>query len=72
VAKSDPAQIVWRKSSASTTSDCVEVAVGQYAVRVRNSRDPSGPALIFSASEWIAFLVGARNGEFDPDRPSQS
>jgi hypothetical protein len=31
---------------------------------MRNSRHPSGPALIFTGSEWDAFLGGARDGEF--------
>jgi len=31
---------------------------------VRNSRHPDGPALVFTAAEWDAFLSGARDGEF--------
>ena len=55
----------WVKSSYSgpTGGNCVEVAflaVGQVAVR--NSRHPSGPALVFSAGEWDAFIGGARDG----------
>ena len=34
-------------------------------VAMRNSRDPHGPALVFTAAEWDAFLAGARDGEFD-------
>lgn len=57
----------WRKSRASNPSgDCVEVArlVGG-AIAVRNSRDPSGPALIHTRAEIAAFLQGAKDGEFD-------
>ena len=57
----------WMKSSYSgpTGGNCVEVAFlagGQVAVR--NSRHPSGPALVFPAGEWDAFLSGARDGQF--------
>jgi Domain of unknown function (DUF397) len=67
VAKSDPTPTVWRKSTASGSSDCVEVAFAGEAVLVRCSRDRSGPILRFLPHEWTAFLAGVRNGEFDPD-----
>ena len=35
------------------------------AVAVRNSRDPRGPALVYTRAELTAFLLGAKNGEFD-------
>jgi len=35
------------------------------AIAVRNSRHPSGPALIYTRAEIEAFLAGAKNGEFD-------
>jgi hypothetical protein len=57
----------WVKSSHSgpTGGNCVEVAfVGDGSVAVRNSRHPSGPALVFSAAEWDAFVGGAKDGEF--------
>ena len=55
----------WRKSSFSGQNACVEVAALDTGdVAVRNSRHPSGPALVFTAAEWSAFLTGARHGEF--------
>jgi hypothetical protein len=57
----------WVKSSHSgpTGGNCVEVAfLADGEVAVRNSRDPDGPALIFTGAEWDAFLGGARDGEF--------
>jgi hypothetical protein len=59
----------WRKSTASQPKgECLEVAIGADAVRVRHSQDRLGPVLAFTHSEWRAFLAGARNGEFDlPD-----
>jgi hypothetical protein len=57
----------WRKSSYSTVEgNCVEVADLDHGGRaVRDSKDPSGPALMFTATEWVAFTTGVRAGEFD-------
>lgn len=63
--ESEHANLVWQKSFASGSGDCVEVAFTEVAVLVRHSRHPSGPYLSFKISEWNAFLIGARNGEFD-------
>jgi hypothetical protein len=59
--------VEWRKSSASNPSgNCVEVtALADGGVAMRNSRDPDGPALVYTRSEMAAFLAGVRNGEFD-------
>ena len=61
----------WIKSSHSgpTGGNCVEVAfLADGEVAMRNSRDPSGPALVFTRAEWNAFLGGARDGEFGVPR----
>jgi hypothetical protein len=57
----------WRKSRYSNPSgNCVEAAeLSAESVAVRNSRYPDGPALIFTRAEWEAFLLGARDGDFD-------
>jgi hypothetical protein len=59
--------VTWRKASASNPSgDCVEVAaLAGGAVAVRNSREPHGPALVYTPAEIAAFLAGAKAGEFD-------
>ncbi|MET9507810.1 DUF397 domain-containing protein [Streptomyces flavidovirens] len=58
---------VWVKSRKSAANgQCVELAtLGRGRVAMRNSTDPSGPALVFTAMEIDAFLDGAKNGEFD-------
>ncbi|MGW6521709.1 DUF397 domain-containing protein [Streptomyces sp. NPDC054962] len=59
---------VWVKSSYSnaTGGNCVEVAaLPGGGVAMRNSRDPQGPALVYTAPEMTAFLAGAKEGEFD-------
>jgi hypothetical protein len=65
VADSEQARILWRKSTASATGECAEVAFVGESVLMRHSRDPSGPTLTFSLAEWTAFLTGVHRGEFD-------
>ena len=58
----------WRKSSYSNGNggNCVEVARNlPGVVAVRDSKDPSGPALVFTLAEWQAFVGGVRAGEFE-------
>ncbi|MGH3777373.1 MAG: DUF397 domain-containing protein [Pseudonocardiaceae bacterium] len=60
------AAATWRKSTYSgQIGNCVETALldgGEVALR--NSRYPSGPALIFSCDEISAFLASTKEGEF--------
>jgi Domain of unknown function (DUF397) len=57
----------WVKSSLSmATGDCVEVAMlPDGGAAVRDSKDRGGAVLRFTPDEWLAFLGGVRNGEFD-------
>jgi hypothetical protein len=59
--------IQWHKSTLSNPDgSCVEIAMlDEQAIAVRNSRDPHGPALVYTPAEIIAFLNGAKRGEFD-------
>lgn len=63
---------VWTKSSYSGDSQgqCVEVAdltgtpfAGMRAIR--DSKDPDGPALLFSDTAVAGFLANVRDGKFD-------
>jgi hypothetical protein len=58
----------WKKGSRSNGNggnNCVEVAILDSGVAVRDSKDRSGPALMFTQAEWIAFVDSAKDGEFD-------
>ncbi|MEV7598962.1 DUF397 domain-containing protein [Kitasatospora sp. NPDC089797] len=56
----------WFKSSCSGNGgQCVEVASGfPGLVPVRDSKDPQGPALVFSAEAWRSFVAAVHGGEF--------
>jgi Domain of unknown function (DUF397) len=65
VAGADSADVVWRTSSWSGGTGCVEVAfVDGGDVLMRHSKDPQGPVLRFTADEWSAFRRGVLSGEF--------
>ncbi|WP_083889505.1 DUF397 domain-containing protein [Nocardia pneumoniae] len=57
----------WFKSSRSAGArECVEVAhLDGGMVGVRDSKNPSGPALMFTPRSWDAFTTGVQNGEFN-------
>ncbi|MFD5437849.1 DUF397 domain-containing protein [Kitasatospora sp. NPDC127067] len=64
----DLTEASWRKSSYSGANGgaCIEVADGFAGVMpVRDSKDPSGPALLFRSAAWQAFVTAVRTGEFD-------
>jgi hypothetical protein len=64
---SDLTGAVWRRSSRSPDSgQSIEIADNLPGIiAMRDSRDPDGPALVFTLREWEAFVGGAKDGEFD-------
>jgi hypothetical protein len=63
----DLSRAAWRKSSWSgANNNCVEVAGNlPRAVAVRDSKDPSGPALIFGSATWADFTTAVKTGTLD-------
>lgn len=65
----DVTDLAWRKSSFSGTeegTECVEVAaLSDGGAAVRDSKNPAGGILRFTAGEWSAFVEGVHAGEFD-------
>lgn len=63
-----PSSIKWQKSQRSNPNgNCVEMATlpGGEEIAVRNSRDPEGPALVYTVAEIEALIGGAKDGDFD-------
>ncbi|MEO3810201.1 DUF397 domain-containing protein [Sphaerisporangium sp. B11E5] len=57
----------WRKSSYSGNSggNCLEAACNfPGLVAVRDSKNPSGPVLVFTSHEWDAFTGAMKSGHF--------
>ena len=52
--------IVWRKSTASSAENCVEVAFIRGQVLIRDSANPEGAVLSVPSAEWNAFLAKVR------------
>jgi hypothetical protein len=58
---------VWRKASYSNGNggDCLEVAdLDGGHCAIRDSKNPTGPALTCTAAHWAVFTAGIRTGEF--------
>jgi hypothetical protein len=61
------AHVEWRKSTRSSgNAACIEVAGLPTGGRaVRDSKNSTGAALMFTAAEWTAFTAGVKSGDFD-------
>ncbi|ASQ97296.1 DUF397 domain-containing protein [Streptomyces melanosporofaciens] len=61
----DISGVEWLSTPGSTSEDRVEIAyLPNGAVAMRNSTDPA-TVLRYTEAEWRAFVLGARDGEFD-------
>jgi hypothetical protein len=59
----DLSRAYWQSSSQGVGD--VQIAFVEGFVAMRHGSNPEGPSLIFSPMEWRAFVLGAREGEFD-------
>ncbi|REK88971.1 DUF397 domain-containing protein [Streptomyces inhibens] len=59
----DLTQAEWQSSSQGVGD--VQIAFVEGYIAMRNRRSPEIPAVIFSPAEWRAFVLDARDGEFD-------
>ncbi|GAA0520516.1 hypothetical protein GCM10011581_10830 [Saccharopolyspora subtropica] len=58
--------VQWRKSSRSQQgAQCVEVGATAEFTAVRDSKNPTGPALLLAPSEFTAMIRSAKAGRFD-------
>ena len=62
----DLSRATWRTSTRSGSSgNCVEVAITDDGVAVRDTKDRSKPPHLYTHAEWAAFVDGVKDGEFD-------
>ena len=62
----DLSDVRWKKSNRSGAgNNCVQIANLGTTRAVRDSKNPTGPALVFTTIAWSAFTTGIRTGEFD-------
>ncbi|MFG2222157.1 DUF397 domain-containing protein [Streptomyces sp. NPDC048644] len=67
VAHDFPGAASWRKSSYSDQNggSCIEVSDNHPGiVPVRDSKNPTGPALVFPATGWSAFVTAVKGDGF--------
>lgn len=62
----DRTESKWRKSSRSSSGNCVEVKIENNRVHMRDSKDRSGPVLSFDRDVFRAFLDDLRADEHFP------
>lgn len=56
----------WYNASANDGSSCVDVQfLADGSTQVRHSKKPGGEIITYDATEWDAFVAGAKKGEFD-------
>ena len=55
----------WRKATRSGAGGCVIVAPYEGGVAVSDSKSPDSAVLLYTPTEWDAFLDGIKKGEFD-------
>ncbi|MFI6452033.1 DUF397 domain-containing protein [Streptosporangium amethystogenes] len=58
----------WRKSTLSggDGSNCVEIAnLSNNHRAIRDSKNPTGPALILAPAAWATFVNSIKNGDCD-------
>ncbi|WP_306362608.1 DUF397 domain-containing protein [Nocardia sp. CC227C] len=62
----EPSGARWFKSAHSTgAKECVEISFLDGAVGVRDSKNPAGPALMFTTAAWARFTAAVTAGRFD-------
>jgi hypothetical protein len=67
--KADAEPFGWRKARRSMANgNCVEVRPVNGGIAVRDSKNPGGYVLAYSAPSWRAFTLAARQGRFDAPR----
>ena len=55
----------WITSTRCSDGECVQAARAGDDMVLRDSKDPTGPVLVYAVGEWRAFLASVKNGDYD-------
>lgn len=58
-------ELTWRIARRCNGGACVRVAANGDAVVIGDSKNPDGPVLSYSRTEFRTFVEGVRQGDFD-------
>ncbi len=61
----DHKSLTWHTALSCDGGTCVQVAADQNTILIRNSQQPDGPLIEYTSEEWLEFVSGIKNGDFD-------
>ena len=59
------ARLAWRVARDCDAGTCISVAPHQGMIVIGDPTTPEGPVLSWSHAEWVPFVKGIRQGDFD-------
>ena len=58
-------ELNWRVARNCNGGACIQVASRGEQIVIGDTKNPGGPVLTYTRSEWTAFVDGIRDGDFD-------
>ena len=58
-------ELSWRVARRCNAGNCVRVASSGETILIGDSKSPDGPVLAYTQSEWLTFVEGVKQGDFD-------
>ena len=59
------ASLAWRVARDCDAGTCIGVAPHMGMIVIGDTKNPDGPVLSCSHDEWVTFVKGVRQGDFD-------
>jgi hypothetical protein len=60
-----PDELLWRVARNCNGGTCVRVAPSGQMIFLGDSKNPAGPVLRYTRSEWDRFITRIKHGDFD-------
>ena len=58
-------ELPWKKASYCNGGECIQVAITNGRVILGDSKNPSGPIILASYSQWNSLVGKIKRGDFD-------